>query len=1816
MLPKFTITALAALASWIGSQLPSSAQVIPDATLGTQVNPADGNILTIQGGTRGGPHLFHSFQDFNIQPHQTVVFQDLGGLRTVLTRVTGQNPSTIDGTLTLAGPADFFLLNPNGIIFGPHAQLQLDGSFYASTATQVLFQDGLEFTVDAAETPLLTISQPIGLNLGTQPQPISVVGSDLEVQPGQDLALLGGSLALDQASLTAPGGVLRLTSLAEGGFVSIGSPDFFISPDLQLGTITILNRSRLDVVAGGGGDIILQGQDLVLGGSQLTAGIGPGLGDPLAQSGRIDIQMTGSAMVQPGTVIENNLGLDAQGDGGPIAIRAQNLSITNTRVSTSTLGVGNAGDLSIESEETLTIVNALDLPNPPGSQPGFLDNEGPSEGSPDSMAPASNQGPPDRLTSRLIEATSEPTEGSSNASNRPVDQQNPNEDLRIPLLPGLSLLSIGVTGDSGNLTFKAQTIQIQGTATILSEIRGTEASSRMLNGGDIAIEAQTLSLLEGPLISASVFSGLGKGGAISVVASDITLDATRSPAGVSSGGIISNLGRNRNLGRNDARGSAGSIAIETERLRLTGGVVIGADVIGEGTGDRDSTGGDIMIHASDSILLTTTDTNSRLNTPVISTALLPGTQGTGGRIMINTPKLQLNNGAGIIASTTGEGDGGDISIVADQIELQGVSPAGLPSVITANSNTGATGQGGNITIQTRHLSVQDGGQLSAATFSDQDGGSVTLEANQIHLSGSVPVPDMVRANRNLVTNVAGDRFLSGLFASSLGTGNVAPNQDALRIETRDLIVNNQAQISVSSTNAGAAGNLTLQADQIDLEAGRIVADTVEGDDANITINFRDHLRLSQQSQISTNASASATGGNIVIGSGSLMLEDGSAISAFNSGGVGNGGNILLNLDSIVANPGAVNTINADANQGDGGNIQITTNALFGQPFFRATASSDFGLDGVVEVESPEIDPAQGLILLPTNPLNSDDQVVAGCAADPQGDFYQVGRGGLPRSPNTLLMPVFMVVQARHLLSERVTQAQLADAAYWSGDYAKAVKVWEALVASEPDPEIQSVALSHLALMYHLQGQWDQAEQILSRNQALLTPQLINTQPHLYAQLLNVQGSLELAQGRLTTAIQTWTIASEYANPTQALEISLNQAQAFQLLGFQDKALQHLRALTTDLSTQPASHLFGLALLQQGNGLRSVGNLDEAQVVLDDSLELAKELHSSPLISASLLGLGHVARNLSQFNQADAYYAQAATLASSDQDRFQAHLSYLNLVLEQSQAVDEALLESLLSQAQHLPANRLTLYSQIQLAQLLLKLSNQNQLDRARSQELLEFTSKQARALADPLALSYSLGTLGHWYEQHQQWDQAQPLTEEALWLAQQVDAPEAAYLWSWQLGRILQDPDQQIEAMTAYRESVRILKTIRTELASINTDIQFSFRDQVEPVYRQLTSLLLGSTPLTQAHLIEARLLIEDLQLAELNDFFQDDCTQTQPIAADTIDPTAAVIYPILLEDRLDLIVSISGQPLSHRSVAITPAQIEATADQLLRSLTTPLRSSQPETRQSLQDVYSWLVAPVQALLDDHAIETLVFVADGPLRTLPLAALYDGQQYLIETYNVVLSPGLELLDPRPLPRQNLQLLVGGLSQARANFSSLPFVEDEVTQVATLIPEHRLYLNESLTIANLEADLSTSSADVIHLATHGEFGTSAEETFILTWDGRLTIKDLGILLQRSPSASPVELLVLSACDTAAGNSRAILGIAGMAIRADTRSVVAGLWPLNDQATAVFMSNFYQTLALAGTTKSQAFRQAQLALLQDPKFQAPYYWSPYVLVGNWL
>ena len=791
--------------------------------------------------------------------------------------------------------------------------------------------------------------------------------------------------------------------------------------------------------------------------------------------------------------------------------------------------------------------------------------------------------------------------------------------------------------------------------------------------------------------------------------------------------------------------------------------------------------------------------------------------------------------------------------------------------------------------------------------------------------------------------------------------------------------------------------------------------------------------------------------------------------------------------------------------------------------------------------------------------------------------------------------------------------------YDRGQYIEAVKLWEQAIDEDTAIENKILGYNYQAIAYQNLGQWQQSQNAIDSAFKLL--EIINNS-FLYAQVLNTKGSLEYKTGRVENAVETWqqseTIYRSLNEVQPLLRSQINQAQALRTLGFYRRAKATLKQANEDLKALPNlpnSSLKAKALQSLGVTLRAMGDLSESQTVLNQSLKIARQLDVPVNIESIQLSLANTAKAKEDYETARTLYKQVRVKTIDRLTKTEASLNLLDLLIETEQTdVAINLYPSIKSDIDSLSSSLHKVYAQVNLADSIMKISAKK-LYSAEIKKILIAAKEQVEEINNQRAESYVLGELGHYYEQQQQWIKASKLTQQAILLANNSQASDIVANWYWQQGRLLRVQKKTQEAISAYEQAVDTLQSLRQDLVAINSNIRFDYRDRIEPVYRQLVQLLLqdvDSLPQAskQEHLQKSRKAIEALQLAELENYFRSSCVVNRPKAIEEIDPQAAVIYPILLENRLEVILSVPNQPLQHYGNNLTATQKSQIFRQIDRTLNPVFLPN--EILPPAQQLYDWLIRPGKASLEQQGIKTLVFVLDDLLRNIPMSVLHDRESYLIEKYDIALTPGLQLLASTPNLKE-FNTLTGGLTAARQGFPPLPRVKQELEQINSLLPSEVL-INDRFTRSDFQNQIDAKSFSTVHLATHGQFSSSAEDTFLLTWADKINVKDLGGVLQQKNN-TPIELLVLSACETAEGDNRAALGMAGVAVRSGARSTVATLWAVRDDSTALFMSEFYGNLIKPNTTKAEALRQAQLTLLKNPKYNHPYYWSPFVLIGNW-
>ena len=868
------------------------------------------------------------------------------------------------------------MINPAGIIFGENARLSIGGSFFGSTADSIVFSDGEFSALDADNPPLLTVNAPLGLGIRDNPGDITINGNEnpttladltlLSVNPEQNINLIGGNIDLNDAVLLAPGGRVELGGLSTSGTVGINEDGSLNFPDnLPRGNVSLNNSQvRVDFTSDGeGGSININANNFeLLSASNLQSEI-DNFGFDGAQAGDININATGAVNLSGASTILNQVIGGATGNSGNINVKAQNLTLRDgSQIRSSTSGQGNPGNISINVTDAITLSNNADIISEVNL--GALTEAG---------------------SRNKIDITAGSFSITDSASS-------------------ISASTFG-QGNAGNIN-----LNIQGQAEIIDgNLFSSVASGAVGDGGNISIQANSLSLLDGGQIQTSV------------------------------------IGRNTEQGLAAGRGNAGSVVIDVDGEVLISGSKEGSisAIFSNTQSETIGNTGNITINAGSLSIEDGASINS--NT---------AGQGNGGQVKITANSLFLTEGGAIRSETSGPGNAGNIIVNADDaVNISGVAPflilgnnvGGFSSGLLASTEAGAGGQGGEIIVNTPKLSLSDGGVISARSRSDFAGGNITVNAdileilgggqiqaaafsngsagninlnikNQITIDGSDPTFqdrfnslvgaivdrgfDEETANTRASTAIDPVSAESGVFANTISGsqgngGNITigifdpkGNLDTTQF-TDEVNLSNQGTIAADSAGSGSGGTITIRAKNINLDLGTISATTTDlqkvATSSLSTINLfvKDNLILSNNSTISAEATNNADGGNINIDSGFVI--------GFPSRGLGS-------------------DIRANAVAGTGGNIEIITQALLGFVESRGTsgklndtndidASSEFGLDGIVIINSPDTNPLQRTDRLPTNPVSAETIATESCS--PRGGGTSLtykGKGGAPPEP--------------------------------------------------------------------------------------------------------------------------------------------------------------------------------------------------------------------------------------------------------------------------------------------------------------------------------------------------------------------------------------------------------------------------------------------------------------------------------------------------------------------------------------------------------------------------------------------------------------------------------------------------------------------------------------------------------------------------------------------------------------------------------------------------------------------------------------------------
>jgi CHAT domain-containing protein len=723
-----------------------------------------------------------------------------------------------------------------------------------------------------------------------------------------------------------------------------------------------------------------------------------------------------------------------------------------------------------------------------------------------------------------------------------------------------------------------------------------------------------------------------------------------------------------------------------------------------------------------------------------------------------------------------------------------------------------------------------------------------------------------------------------------------------------------------------------------------------------------------------------------------------------------------------------------------------------------------------------------------------------------------------------------------------------------------------------------------------------------------------------------QGAFGEAAAYFEEAARLYEKQADDASQCEAL---IQLAQARQFSGQHRRALESLEKALTLSGELQSRHQTAAVLGAIGNVHLAMGESEAALSSLKDGLAMAGESEYPDVAAAILNNLGNLYVSKKQYDEALASYRESAQKAEKAGDISLLAQTEVNAATAASRTgkLIEAcsLLEKAADRLQRVEDGYAKAYSLINIgllcSDLRLRMPLENESLVIRAYTSFSEALRVAEKLNDHRSTSYACGHLARLYEDQMQYQEALELTRRAIFAAQQKNITEALYKWHWQAGRILARRGSLEEAIASYRLSIRDLQLIREEMSSCYANPESSYRKTANGVCFELVDLLLQRASELKAgeavepYLVEARDTLEVLKVFELREYFKDDCIDAARFVnkkLDVVSEKAVVVYPVLLPDRVELIVSFAGR-IKRFTLPVGADELTKETREFRRKL---VKRTTWEFLPHSQKLYNWLIRPLETDLDAMKLDTLVFVPDGPLRTIPMAALHDGKQFLINRYPIAITPSLNLTDPRPVNREQARVLSLGLTRAVQGFAGLPYVGGELSAIQDLYGGE-LLLNDQFTLANVGNALKKDTFSIVHIASHGQFGGNVEDSFLLAFDEKFTMEELGQCVGLFKfREEPLDLLTLSACETAAGDDRAALGLAGVAVRAGARSALATLWHVNDPAAFELIKEFYRQLKNPAVSRAAALRAAQLKLLDDLRYDHPGYWAPFLLINNWL
>ena len=960
-----------------------TAQISSDGTLSTTVSTDDTVNFLIENGDISGSNLFHSFLEFSIPNLGSAYFNNATDITNIFSRVTGGNISDIQGLIRANGTANLFLINPAGIIFGENASLNIGGSFFATTAESVVFGDDIEFSAtQPEEAPLLTINITPGLQHGENPASINVSGSNLTVNAGQSISLLGGDVVISNSTVSAPGGQVNLGGLRETGTIQIEGLTATFPENTVFGNFNLTDASTVDVTSTNSGNIAINAADFTMSGaSELLTGLTSGGTNADAVAGNITINATGNTNFTGKSLIANDLQTNAVGNSGNIELNTNSLSITGgSRIQTVTNSTGASGDIAIQANTGIVV-------------DGFTD---------------------DGLFSGVLSRSATETAGAS--GNITV---NSSQDTLTLSNRGFIATVTNSSSDGGNIETNLNNLVVETGGQIVT------ATTSLGNAGDITINAtesvnisgESRDFVPNPFLDLVTFdlnalefiTGFNANVAESETIPYVSVE--RTPEQIVSGTTIFGAAADQvdyysfSVTQGGSRAildidegftlEEGSVDTKIFLFNLATGELLEVNDDSQATAGAD---GSIEVFGTFTVDSLIDTTLSEPGFYVLGVGAFPS--GASNNQLVSGTTPIIGDTYTLQVSVENQGKEG-LSVPVDSFNPNNFNP-NLGALSRISSETSAIGNGGTLTINTGQLILNDQGRISSETLDAGNSGDISLNVNflidnhgtlsnrtrgsgnsgnvainteQLQMTGSLLVVTNASGNAGDLTINASESVL--LFADETGSALITldvregatGNGGSLTLSTPLLQLLDGGQIAAGTLGEGNAGNLNITATSIEVigdfapfASGFFVRAEGRGDGGNLNIDT-ERLLLADGGILDSLTTGTGAAGNITVRATesveirgldsseftSGMVASGAVIGQISDENLGTSGDILIETGSLQVTQGRI--LSTASGAGDAGSITIRATEVEVSDTIEDPLSDLGGLSVAVDTEA-------------------------------------------------------------------------------------------------------------------------------------------------------------------------------------------------------------------------------------------------------------------------------------------------------------------------------------------------------------------------------------------------------------------------------------------------------------------------------------------------------------------------------------------------------------------------------------------------------------------------------------------------------------------------------------------------------------------------------------------------------------------------------------------------------------------------------------------------------------------------------------------------